>query len=267
MKKNKTSVSGSIYLVIMLIFLYAPIVLLILYSFNEGKSMSHWTGFSLKWYVELFKDRDMMQAVSVTISVAVLSALFATIIGTFAAIGIHSMKKKNRSIIMGITNLPVVNPDIVTGISLMLIFTFLNIPLGYTTLLLSHITFNIPYVILAVMPKLKQSSNALYEAALDLGASPFYALRRIVIPDIMPGIITGAILAFTLSLDDFVISFFTRQKIQNISIIIYSMARTGIKPKINALSAIMFVVVLALLLLVNLRSNDNKKNNHKKAKA
>lgn len=259
-KKNRW---GSVYLALMLLFMYAPIAVLIAYSFNENKTMAKWTGFSLKWYVELFKDKTIMDALQVTVVVAIVSALAATLIGTAAAIGIDAMGKKRRMAILGITNLPVVNPDLVTGVSLMLLYVFafsalgrigLSGRLGFGTLLVSHITFNIPYVILSVMPRLKKSSDTLYEAAMDLGARPGYALRRIVLPDIMPGVITGAVLAFTMSLDDFVVSFFTRQGVQNLSIVIYAMARRGIKPKINALSALMFVVVLLLLLFINIRS-------------
>ncbi len=269
---QKQSRSGTIYLAIMLAFLYAPIALLIFYSFNAGKTMAKWGGFSLKWYIELFHDKTIMNALSVTLSIAVLSALIAVVIGTLAAIGIASMGRKPRAAVLAITNLPVINPDLVTGLSLMLLFVsaisiinrivpFFDASLGYGTLLIAHITFNIPYVILSVMPKLRQSSDMLYEAALDLGASPMQALVRVIIPDIMPGIVTGATLAFTLSLDDFVVSFFTRQGVQNLSIVIYSMARRGIKPEINALSAIMFVVILALLLLINLRGvYEDKKN-------
>ena len=264
---------GSAFLALMLLFMYAPIAVLILYSFNENKSMASWGGFSLKWYGELFQDAQIMDALWVTIQIAVLSALVATVIGTAAAIGINAMGKRSRGAIMGITNLPVVNPDLVTGVSLMLLyvslFSFLNgipaiadflarfgirLQLGYGTLLASHITFNIPYVILSVMPRLRKSSNTLYDAAMDLGARPMYALWRVVLPDIAPGMVTGFILAFTVSRDDFVVSFFTRQGVQNLSIVIYSLARRGIKPKINALSTLMFVTVLALLLLVNIRS-------------
>lgn len=281
MKKRKGGVLRGIYMGIVLLFLYAPIAVLIFYSFNESKTMAKWGGFSLKWYKALFADPMIMRALWVTVSMALLSALFATIIGTFAAIGINSMKKRHRTWIMAVTNLPVVNPEIVTGLSLMLLFTLastliqrlnaalgldMSFRLGYVTMLLSHITFNIPYVILAVMPRLKQTSNQLYEAALDLGAKPSYALFRIVIPEIRPGIVTGAILAFTLSIDDFVISFFTGQGVQNLSVMIYSMARTGIKPKINALSAIMFVVILTLLLIVNMRDTKEAKLLKKQAK-
>lgn len=253
MKKLRTFFKGT-YLGLMLLFLYAPIAVLIVYSFNESKTMGHWTGFSLRWYEALFQDSMVMEALTVTLTIAVFSALIATVIGTFAAIGMHSMKKGTRRVIENISQLPVVNPDLVTGISLMMLFAFLTLKNGYIRLLIAHITFNIPYVIFSVMPKLRQSSNQLYEAALDLGCTPLTALWRVVIPDIMPGIVSGFILAFTLSLDDFVVSYFATQGVQNLSIYIYSIARRGINPKINALSTLMFAAVVTLLLIVNLKS-------------
>ena len=254
-----------IYLYLIFLFLYAPIIMLVVYSFNESRSMGRWSGFTLKWYAELFKDTEVMRALYNTLAIAILSAIIATVIGTAAAIGIHEMKRIKKAIVMNLTYLPVINPDIVTGVSLMLLFVFTKpftgMGLGFFTMLLAHITFNIPYVILSVMPKLKQLDQHIYEAALDLGATPFYALRKIIIPQIMPGIVTGLLLAFTLSIDDFVISFFTTGSgISNIAIYVYSMARRGINPKINALSTIMFVTVLALLIVVNTRmSRDNPK--------
>lgn len=248
----------------MLLFLYAPILVLIVFSFNKSKSMGSWGGFSTDWYSALFSDARIMDALWVTLSIAVISAVVATIIGTFAAIGMHSMKKRRRMVIENISQLPMVNPDLVTGVSLMLLFVFLSrfltslglggFRLGYGTMLIAHITFNLPYVIFSVLPKLRQSSNLLYEAALDIGCTPMMALTRVVIPDIMPGIVSGFILAFTLSLDDFVISYFTQNGVQNLSIYIYSVARKGINPKINALSTLMFFAVVGLLLFVNVKS-------------
>lgn len=200
-----------------------------------------------------------MRALYYTMIIAVLSAVIATVIGTAAAISIHNMRKLKKKIVMNITYIPVVNPEIVTGLSLMLLFIFTNFQLGFISLLLAHITFNIPYVILSVLPKLKQLDKNLYEAALDLGATPFYAYRKVVLPEIMPGIITGLLLAFTLSVDDFVISFFTTGSgVSTLSIIVYSMARRGINPKINALSSLLFLTVLILLVIVNFRSGENK---------
>ena len=243
------------YLALILVFLYLPIVVLIIQSFNAGSSRAVWEGFSFRWYGELFRNKNIMDALYVTVSIAVLAAFFSTILGTLAAIGIHAMKKRPQAFMMTLTNLPMTMPDIVTGISLMLLFIFTKVQRGYWTMLLAHITFNIPYVIFSVLPKLKQMNAHAYEAALDLGASPWQALIKIVVPEIMPGIVSGAILAFTLSLDDFVISFFTTSEAQNLSIMVYSMAKRGINPTINALSTIMFVAIMALLLIINKRSS------------
>ncbi|WP_395978738.1 ABC transporter permease [Christensenella sp. MSJ-20] len=253
------------YLGLVLLFLYAPIATLIIFSFNVGKTMGKWSGFSLKWYEQLFQDPSLMSALSTTLTIAVLSALIATVIGTLAAIGIHSMRKRTRSLVETATYIPMLNPDIVTGISLMLLFLFLRVSLGYTTLLLAHITFNIPYVIFSVLPKLRQMPQNLYEAALDLGCKPTRAMWKIIVPQIMPGIVTGAIFALTLSIDDFVVSYFTTQGVSNLSIAIYAMARRGISPKINALSAIIFVSIVTLLLIVNIRANRVQNGKEKKA--
>lgn len=244
-------------------FLYAPILVLIVFSFNNSKSRGSWDGFTLRWYEELFQNSEILTALYYTLTIAVVSAIIATLIGTVAALAIHNhMKPVQRSIVMNLTYLPVLNPDIVTGISLMLLFIFVKIDLGFFSLLIAHIVFNVPYVILAILPKLKQFNNSLYEAALDLGASPAYAFKKIVLPEILPGIITGALFAFTLSIDDFVISFFTTGSgVNNLSILIYSMARRGIHPTINALSTLLFAAVLALLLIVNRRiAKDEKKS-------
>lgn len=245
------------YLGLVLLFLYVPIGVLIIQSFNAGKSRARWEGFSLTWYRQLFSDASIMHALYVTVTVALLAALFSTILGTLAAIGIHAMKKRPQTLMMTLTNIPMTMPDIVTGISLMLLFIFTKVERGYVTMLLAHITFDTPYVILSVLPKLKQMNKFSYEAALDLGATPFYALFHVILPEIMPGVITGAMLAFTLSLDDFTISYFTTSPlVQNLSTLIYSQARKGIKPTMNALSALMFVSLLALLLIVNRRSKQ-----------
>ena len=249
------------YAALIYLFLYAPILILLVFSFNASKSRGIWAGFTLKWYLELFQDRQIMKALYNTVIIAVLSSAIATVIGTAAAIGIHNMKKLKRKIVMNLTYIPVVNPDIVTGLSLMLLFIFTNFRLGFISLLLAHITFNIPYVILSVLPKLKQLDKNLYEAALDLGATPLYAYRKVILPEIMPGVITGLLLAFTLSIDDFVISFFTTGSgVSTLSIIVYSMARRGINPKINALSTLLFITVLLLLVIVNIRiSGEHRK--------
>ena len=246
------------YLGIILVFLYMPIVVMIFQSFNAGKSRAKWEGFSFRWYEELFQDRAILEALQVTLGVAVLAMVFSTILGTLAAIGIHAMRKRNQRMMMTLTNIPNTMPDIVTGISLMLLFLFTKVDRGFVTMLCAHITFNTPYVILSVLPKLKQMNKHCYEAALDLGATPTYALTHVIIPEIKPGIITGAMLAFTLSLDDFVVSYFTTSPlVQNLSTLIYSKARIGIDPSMNALSALMFVALLILLLIVNRRTKEN----------
>ncbi|MDF2908952.1 MAG: putative rane protein, partial [Herbinix sp.] len=194
------------YIGIILMFLYAPIIILIVLSFNASKSRAKWGGFTFKWYSKLFQNEDIMAALSTTLIIAFASALIATLLGTAAAIAMNSMKKTPRTILMAITNVPMLNADIVTGISLMLIFVALNFTLGFTSVLLAHITFNIPYVILSVMPKLKQLNSHTFEAAQDLGASPVYAFFKVILPDIFPGVLSGFFLAFTMSLDDFVIT-------------------------------------------------------------
>ncbi len=246
------------YLSLVFIFLYAPVAILIIFSFNKSKSRAHWDGFTLNWYAELFKDEQIMSSLYYTLMIALLSSLIAVIMGTAAAIGIHNMKSVKKTLVMNLTYIPVLSPDIVTGISLMILFIFINLKLGFLTLLLAHVSFNVPYVILSVLPKLKQLNKHLYEAALDLGATPFRAIRKVILPEIMPGIITGFLLSFTLSLDDFIISFFTTGSgVTNLSITIYSMARRGINPKINAISTLLFIVVLLLLLAINRRTAGN----------
>ena len=247
------------YLGLILLFLYVPIVVMIVQSFNAGKSRVKWEGFSLHWYGELFNDASIMNALWVTVSVAIIATIVSTVIGTLAAIGIHAMKKRPQAIMMTMTNLPNTMPDIVTGISLMLLFLFFKISRSYVTMLLAHITFDVPYVILSVLPRLKQMNKHNYEAALDLGATPGYALTHVIIPECKQGIVTGALLAFTLSLDDFTISYFTSSPlVQNLSTLIYSATKLGIKPTYYALSALMFIVLLVLLLIVNKRTADDK---------
>lgn len=231
--------------------------MLILLSFNQSTSRAEFTGFTLKWYLELLQDRQILEVLGYTLAIALLSTLVATIIGTLAAIGIVKMRPAIQSKILAVTNLPVINPDIVTGVSLMIIFVlamrlFKMGELDFTTMLFAHITFNIPYVIFSCLPRLRQLDPNIYEAALDLGATPFYALRKVILPQIKPGIISGALLAFTLSFDDFVISFFTTGSgVSNLSIYIYSMARIGVSPKINALSTIVFFGLLILVYGLN----------------
>lgn len=249
-----------IYTFLIFVFLYAPIVTLMVLSFNASKTRAKWGGFSLKWYKNLFRNEAILQALWNTLAIAFLSALIATVIGTIACISINSMKKRNRAVIMGITNIPMLNAEIVTGISLMLLFISLGIKFGFTTILLSHITFNIPYVILSVMPRMKQLNPSTYEAALDLGASHTVAFFKVVFPDILPGILSGFLMAFTMSLDDFIITYFTKGPgVDTLSTKIYTEVRKGIKPEMYALSTIIFVSVLVLLLLSNYSPKDKKK--------
>lgn len=242
-----------IYLGLILTFLYAPIAVMIVLSFNASKSRAQWGGFTLDWYVRLTQRSDILEALWVTISVALIATALATVIGTAAAIGIHSMKSKPAGWLVKLSYIPMTAPDVVTGVSLMLMFVFANVPLGYWTMVMAHVTFDTPYVLFAVLPKLRQTDKNLYEAALDLGCTPMQAVGKVILPEIAPGVITGALLAFTMSLDDFIISYFTSYTDQNLSMVIYSAARKGIEPSIYALSTIMFVVVLALLIILNRR--------------
>ena len=240
------------YLVLIMVFLYAPIVTMIVLSFNTSKSRTQWGGFTLNWYADMFASRNIMAALHNTLLIAFLSALIATIIGVAASVAINSMKAVPRTIVMGITNIPMLNADIVTGISLMLAFIAFGISLGFKTILIAHITFNIPYVILSVMPKLKQTSRSTYEAAMDLGAGPVYAFFKVVFPDSLPGVLSGFLLAFTMSLDDFIITHFTKGAgINTLSTLIYSEVRRGIRPSMYALSTVIFLVVLTLLIITN----------------
>lgn len=252
-------ITEDFYLVMILIFLYAPILTMMVLSFNNSKSRTQWGGFTMKWYAQMFESATIMEALGSTLLIAFASALAATIIGTAASIAITNMKRVPRSIVMGITNIPMLNADIVTGISLMLAFIAFGISLGFKTILIAHITFNIPYVILSVMPKLKQTSKSTYEAAMDLGASPIYAFFKVVFPDILPGVLSGFLLAFTMSLDDFIITHFTKGAgINTLSTLIYSEVRRGIRPSMYALSTVIFLTVLILLLITNFVPNKKK---------
>lgn len=244
-----------IYLALIFIFLYAPIAVLIVFSFNDSKLRGSWAGFTLKWYKNLLTDRLILDSLTTTLVIAVVATIVSTVIGTLAAIGINELKGTRKKLILDVNYLPVLNPDIVTAVALMGLYGFLGLNFGRLTMTLSHIIFCIPYVILSVLPKLSQMDAHLVEAALDLGATPTYAIRKVVLPQIKPGIITGALMAFTLSVDDFVISYFTTgHGVSNLSITIYSMARKGINPSINAISTIMFVSLLILLLIINKRN-------------
>ena len=250
------------YLGLILFFMYAPIFLLIAFSFNASPTRNAWTGFTFEWYAQLFRDSNIMNALRNTLIVAVFSTILSVIIGTFAAVTVDKLGRRKRNAIMSVSKLPVMMPDIVTGLTLMILFLFvfrtLNFGgLGLGTLLLAHVIFNVPYVILSVLPKLRQLDHSLYEAALDLGSKPFRAFIQVVLPEIWPGIITGAMLAFTLSVDDFMVSFFTAgATVQNLSILIFSMTRRGIDPRINALSALTFAVIMVMLILINKRDKN-----------
>lgn len=275
-KRSRLLTNG--YTALIMAFLYAPIFVLIIFSFNQSKSRALWTGFTLDWYRRVFTNEKILTSLGNTLIIAVISAIIATIIGTLAAIGINSMRKWAKTLVLNITYMPIINPEIVTGVSLMLLFvsiqkvfgsinstigTNFSLEMGFTTLVLAHVTFSIPYVILNVLPKLRQQDKHIYEAALDLGCSPFEAFWKVVIPEIMPGIISGMMMAFTFSLDDFIISYFvTGPNFQTLPIEIYSMTRKKVSPEINALSTIIFLVVLTALTLSNYL--ESKREQHKK---
>ena len=243
------------YLALVLAFLYLPIVIMIALSFNQSVSRAEWTGFTLDWYRKLFSSGPILDALKVTLEVAVAAMLISTVLGTLGAIGVHSMRSGWANVIINLSYLPMTTPDIVTGVSLMLMFIFVKCPLGLGTMLMAHISFDTPYVLFAVLPRLQQMDPNMYEAALDLGCHPLQALYKVILPEIMPGVVTGALLAFTMSLDDFVISYFTSSTEQNLSMIVYSAARRGVEPTMYALSTLMFITILVLLLIVNRRSS------------
>ena len=257
MKKAFKNVTFSL----ILLFLYAPIFVLIVYSFNDSKIMGPWSGFTLKWYVMLFQDRYILQALYYTLIIAVIATTVSTIIGTLSAMGLYRMRAKLKKPYLLLNNIPVLVPDIVMGITLMSLFIFIGMKMGLTTIIIAHITFCIPYVILAVLPRFTRLPENIFEAALDLGATPKQAFWKVLFPEILPGVTSGALIAFTLSIDDFVISFFTAGNgVSNLSITIYSMAKAGINPKINALSTIMFGSIMILLILINIRNEKSVKN-------
>ncbi len=262
---------SKIYNGLIFTFLYAPIVVLIVYSFNDSKNRVQWGGFTLNWYKDLFSNELILESLMVTLQIAVLAALISTVIGTMAAVGIFNMNGRLRRAMESLNNIPMVNPEIVTGISMMLMFVAIYratglLQPGFATLLIAHITFCIPYVVLQVMPKLRQMNKHMYEAALDLGCTPFSAFFKVMLPEIMPGVITGALMAFTMSLDDFVISYFNAgSTAQNLSVTIYSMTKKPVTPEVNALSTLMFGTVLILLILVNVRQvRDLKKQKERR---
>ena len=255
---------SKVYTCLVLLFLFAPILILLVFSFNQGKSLSVFSGFSLYWYRELFRDMETLKAVRNTLMLAVSSSLIATVMGTAAAVGIHRLRSRYlRAALDTVTNIPMINPDIITGISLMLMFVFVGrlfgaaTSLNFGTMLIAHITFSLPYVILQVLPKLQQMDRSLPEAAMDLGCTPLRAFLKVEIPEILPGVVTGLIMAFTLSLDDFVISYFTAGNgFQTLPIRIYNMTKKTVTPKMYALATIIFFVILALLLISNLSDTE-----------
>lgn len=251
-----------LYLGLIILFLYFPIGALMVLSFNDGKSMNSWQGFSLRWYKEMFGNQEIMDALANTLTIALWASVIATIIGVVGCIGINSMSERKKSFIMGLNNIPLLNADIVIGISIMLCLLLFGVSLSYGTVLFAHITFCLPYVILSVMPKFKQLQNITYEAALDLGATPLYAFFKVVLPEIMPGIVSGFLLSFTMSVDDFVITHFTKGAgINTISTLIYSQVKVGVRPTLFALSTIIFATVLLVLVIVNLMGSKEQNGN------
>ena len=273
---KKMSLSSKLYLAIVLLFLYLPIIMLMVLSFNASNSTSVLSGFSIKWYIELFRDEATIQAFYNTLILAVLSAITATFIGTLAAVGINKMKKGFvKTSLISVTNIPMMNPEIVTGVSMMLLFVFIgsilkiNGILGFWTLFIAHVTFSLPYVILNIMPKLQQTDAHIAEAAQDLGCTRVQAFLKVVMPSIRPGIVAGFIMAFTLSLDDFIISYFVSgPKFQTLPIRIFSMTKKRVTPDMYALSTLIFVAILILLVLVNVfqSKTDENSSNKKGAK-
>lgn len=243
-----------LYLAFIFILLYTPIVILIVLSFNDSKSRAKWGGFTFHWYVDLFHDDQIISAFWTTLWLGLLSALIATVLGTLCCLGMQHFRKRMKNLIWGAINIPILNAEIVTAISLMLLFIALRLTPSFLTVLLSHITINVPYVILSILPKIRQLDMSLYEAALDLGATPRYAFRKVILPDLFPGIISGFLIAFTMSLDDFVVTYFTKGPgLDTLSTKIYTELKKGIRPEIYALSTIMFIAVFIVLLIINLK--------------
>lgn len=260
---------SKIYTALIIFFMYMPIVVLILFSFNDGKTMV-WKGFTLNWYTDLFKDSQIINSLWNTLIIAFLASLFATAMGTMAAIGINNFKGKKRIFLQNASNIEILSPDIVTGVSLMLMFTLagvaFNFRMGFLTVLLAHITFCTPYVVLNVLPRIRHMDYSVYEAALDLGCNQWQAFRKVVLHELMPGMFSGFLMSFTFSMDDFVITYFTRgASFQTLSIQIYTMTHQRISPKINALSALMFVVVLVLMVIINIKDRKLEKQKVQKA--
>ena len=249
-KKNK--LISYLFIGFALLFFYLPILLMIIFSFNDSRSLSSWQGFSLRWYVQLFRDREIVEVVINTTVVALISTAVATVVGTLTAIGISKSGKVMREVVLNVNNLPILNPEIVTAIGLMLLFSSLGLRRGFLTMLIAHIAFCIPYVILSVLPKLRSLDDNIAEAALDLGATSWQAMIKVIVPQIMPGIVSGALIAFTMSFDDFVISYFvTGNGFKNISILVYTMSKR-INPTINALSSILVLIITIVLIVINI---------------
>ena len=284
-------IGSRLYMALIFLFLYAPILLLVVFSFNSANSNVVWQGFSLRWYQELFQDRQIMQAVYNTFLVSILATVISTVVGTLTAVGLFGMRRRWRDPILTVNNIPIMNADIVTGVALCIFFvaaiagwngvvvdgwnsfvTFLEenfrrtlprmaeMKMGFATLLLAHISFDIPYVILNILPKLRQMDKSLVDAAQDLGCTWMQAFWKVVVPEIKPGIVSGALIAFTMSVDDFVISYFTAGNASTLSIQIYGMVRKRVSPELNAVSTLLFVVVLALLIIINVRESRLEKS-------
>jgi len=247
------------YLILMFLFLYLPIFVLIFFSFNSSESMGRWSGFSFKWYKELFNNELIKNAFFYTIICAIISTFISTILGTISALGIYCQKKILRNYVLNVNYLPVINPDIVTAVSLMILYVSVGFQRGFTSMVLAHIMFSTPYVILTVLPRLNALDPNMIDAAYDLGATPFQTIRKVIIPEIMPGIIAGSLIAFTMSIDDFVISYFnTANGVTNLSIEIYNMARRRVKPTVNALATLMVITIIGFVLIINKISVRNK---------
>ena len=265
-------VLSKIFTALVFLFLYAPLIIMVIFSFNSGKSTSVFMGFSTKWYQSMFSSSQTVTALQNTLILALCSAAIATVLGTLAAVGIYNMRSKAlKSATMTVTNIPMMNPDIVTGVSLMLLFVFIGRMIGareslsFFTILIAHITFNLPYVILNVLPKLRQTSGSLTEAALDLGCTPVKAFFKVVLPNISSGIFSGFLMSFTLSLDDFVISYYTTgADFQTLPLMIYSMTKKKVKPDMYAISSLIFFSVLILLIAINLFQMHSEKSKAKK---
>ena len=266
---NAKKVAAKAYLWLLILVLYAPIVFIVIFSFTESKVLGNWTGFSTKLYVNLFTGRmqgsaSLLKAVENTLLIAVVSAIVSMVLGTIAAIGIHNLTGRKKRVMNFLNNIPMINPDVITGVSLFLLFIFLHFSQGYLTVILAHISFGTPYVVLSVLPKLRQMNPNIYEAALDLGATPAQALRKVLVPQLRPGMVSGFILAFTMSLDDFAVTFFTRGTIglETLSTYIYADARKGgLTPELRPLMSLIFLIILILLLVINIRQSKMQKAN------